>query len=64
MFKAMEFYAIYPYASVAFTAAHRQSYSRRLLGIRIEAKKLISLLLQHWAGVSLNTSSLRISRDL
>ena len=42
-------------------AAHRQSYSRRLLGFQVKAKQLFFLILQHWAGVSFNTSSYELA---
>jgi hypothetical protein len=61
MFRALEYYAIYPDVSVACTAAHRQSYSRRLLGVRVKAEKPFPLILQHWAGVSFNTSSYELA---
>ena len=39
-----------------FATLGPSDYSRRLLGFRERAKQHVLLILQHWAGVSLNTS--------
>ena len=44
-----------------FATLGPSEYSRRLLGVRVKAKKLPPLILQHWAGVSLNTSSYELA---
>jgi len=44
-----------------FATLGPSEYSRRLLGIRVKAKRLFLLILQHWAGVSLNTSFCKLA---
>jgi len=44
-----------------FATLGPSDYSRRLLGFRVKANRLIPLILQHWAGVSLNTSFYKLA---
>ncbi len=44
-----------------FATLGPSDYSRRLLGFRVKAMWLFPLSLQHWAGVSLNTSFYKLA---